>query len=251
MTKSMVVKEKSELDVLRELGIDARAGLEDVNAEHLRLPYLTLLQGSSNAVKARKGNVGEFWDTLKNEVIKAPIEVVILGVEFGAAYFKQGEGLICKSRNGETSTRGDLCAKCPYNEYWGSYRNGVKTGCSRVATFLVVTRESLQEGGQPYPMFLNFSSTSFGIGEKLYSTVMFTGGPIFARSYTLGSEDKTLKNKNTIMAINVKQNPMLSKEELLRANEFYKSFAKKWKESDAIVGHDEEVTPQAEAQDDI
>lgn len=251
MTQEVTIKEEEGLINYNELGIDARAGFEQVHSEQLRIPNVNLCQAMSDAVKDGHARPGDFWDNLQGKNLGRSVEVVLVGVEFGAAYFEVGEGLVCKSRNGETSIRGDVCAQCPYNQYWANFKKGNPAKCSRTANYLVLAKESILSG-TPYPMLLTFSRMSFPAGQKLYSSAALSGKPIFAYSYNITpKEESGAKGKYFTMAA-ARVSP-LNRQELVVASEFYKSFAKKWKESDtAIIGHEDvKVTEAPEVVDSI
>jgi hypothetical protein len=209
-------------------------GFENIDIADLIIPRLRVLQGLSKAVADGIGRMGQFQNSLTEEVLGESVEVVLLGMHNAAVYFKTGEGMVCKSTNGVTSIRGDDCANCPFGEYHGKFKeDGTPPGCASVKEFPALIRSNLLEA--PFPILISFMKTSYPVGKRLASMAFFTGKDIFAKSYVLGTEKKQ-NNKGTFANPTVKVGSSLNEEEL--------QIAQKWftiMRSATVKAHDDET----------
>ena len=210
--------------------VDDGFGVED-----LKVSMLRLLQGLSQSVVDGKGSVGEYQDSVTNEVLGDSVELVFFKKRKGAVYFKQGEGRVCRSEDGIESINGDKCVECPFGQYWGKkWKRGEKGPecCSTVELF-AITRESLTEGNPPRPLIVSFMKTSHKVGLKIVSMLAQTklkAGAVFARSFVLGSE--IIREKKGTYAHHAlltaadgsPDGAMLTPPELQRAMEWYAMF---------------------------
>ncbi len=210
----------------------APKGFDDFDMEDLIVPRIRLLQSLSDAVQKNQGKIGEFQDSLSEETLGSSLEIVLLNFKNGAIYFKQGEGMKCKSNDGIFNMQGVKCTSCPYGEYYGKFHeDGTPPGCSASKEFLVVRRESLKT--QPYPMLLSFIKTSLKMGKKLISMARLTGQDIFAHAYTVTSvADQRPKGK--FANYEIRPAGKLTPEELAVASEYHNIFAAK-----KIQAHDD------------
>jgi len=219
----MTAKSKeSVIATKKETAIDVHhtpRGFENFDIKDMIFPRLRLLQGLSKAVTDGVGSIGQFQDSLTEEILGNTVEIVLLGLRNGAVYFKRGEGMKCKSEDGIKSIRGDTCEQCPFDEYWATWKpDGDPPGCSGTKEFISLLRPSLKE--QPYPIIVSFMKTSYGLGKRLASMARFTGKDIFARSYIIGSE--MVKNeKGSFSKFTIKPNGDLDKEEFKTAEKWF------------------------------
>ena len=91
--------------------------------------------------------------------------------------------------------------------------------------------------GQPMPLVLRFSKTSFTAGKKLLSLAQFSGGSMFDRKYKLTTKKET-KDKNIYYVMQVALVGKASEEEREIAAAWYQDFKGK-----QLKVHDEDLTP--------
>lgn len=215
MTKQIAKKESNAIATQSQA-----KGFENFTSEDLVIPRLRLLQGLSKAVTDGVGKMGLYQDSLTEEVLGEKVEVVLLGMKNGAVYFKQGEGMVCKSNDGITSINGDTCSQCPFNEYWKNWKeDGTPPACSATKEFMSVTKSTVG-GAESRPLMVTFMKTSYGLGKKLATMARLANRDIFFRSYVLGSE-KESNAKGTFAKMTVGLGTALTPEELQSAEGWY------------------------------
>lgn len=197
----------------------APRGFDNFDMKDMILPRLRLLQNTSKAVSDGAGKLGDFQDSLTEEVLGNKVEMVLLGMKNGAVYFKQGEGMVCKSDDGIVNKGGVRCDACPFGEYWAKFHDdGTPPGCSGTKDFIGIVRPTLKAA--PYPMVVSFMKTSYGIGKRIASMARLTGRDMFARSYSIGSE-KTENKKGKFAKFDPKPGTDLDPEEFATAERWY------------------------------
>jgi len=210
MTNKPAVKQDTALVV----GADAPSGFEDVDSGEFMVPRLKLLQDLSDAVKKRKsGKAGQFENSISEEVMDGPLELVCVSAKNGAVYLVQGEGKKCGSPDGITSDNGDCCKECPYDEYWGAFKGDEPPKCSGTVDIIVIPRSALKSMlPESEAMLVSFMKTSRKIGRRLISMARATGKPLYARSYNFNSVEDHHK-KGDFFNFKIDSNPWLSQDE--------------------------------------
>lgn len=194
-------------------------GFENFTQEDMLIPRLRLLQALSQAVSDGIGAAGQFQDSLTEEVLGDNVEIVLLGMRNGAAYFEPGQGLVCKSVDGISSIRGDSCKDCPFGQYHREWRDDKAPKCSSTKEFLCVTKDTVA-GKSSRPIAVSFMRSSFPIGKKLITMARLTGEDIFANSYVIKSK-KEKNDKGVFYKMDVSKGAHLTQEELVKANHWY------------------------------
>lgn len=232
---------KTDIATRQETAIDINRnprGFENVKIEDLIVPRIRLLQPTSDGVTDGLGKMGQFQDSLSGKIMEDELELVLMGMKNGAVYFEPGgksKKTKCKSENGITNLMGQECVKCPFGEYWGKFHeDGTPPACSGTKEFLTVKRNSLMT--RPYPMFLSFLKTSYGLGKRLISMARYSGEDIFARSYVIGSE-KVQNDKGTFSKFTIKQGEKLTEDELKIAEKWYELIGR----VNVVAHEDEEI----------
>lgn len=217
--KTIAVQQEQSVAVAQK-----QRGFDNFEMKDLIVPRLRLLQMTSKAVSKQKiGMMGQFQDSLSEEILGERVEVVLLGLKNGAVYFKDNQ-FLCKSEDGITSVSGDKCEECPFGEYWGKFKENkdgddVPPGCSGTKEFMALIRSSLQND-MPQPILVSFMKTSYGLGKRLASMARLTGKDIFASAYVLGSEE-TENKKGVFARFTIKPNGLLTAEEFAVAERWY------------------------------
>lgn len=215
MSKSIAKQESKELTQQH-----TPRGFDGFTSEDLIVPRLNLLQALSKAVTDGIGKMGQFQDSLTQEILGDSVEVVLLGMKNGAVYFKPGEGMVCKTMDGVTSINGDTCAKCPYNEYWKAWKeDGSPPACSASKEFITITRGTVKSE-ESRPLMVTFMKTGFKTGKKLATIARLANRDIYFRSYIITSE-KSKNDKGTFCKMNVNIGTPLSPEEYTQAERWY------------------------------
>lgn len=207
--------QETAVDVPRK----APRGFENFEMKDIILPRFRLIQTSSKSFKAGEAKAGDIQDSLTGEILGRSLELVFMGMKNGAVFFRPGEGMVCKSENGITSIKGDVCADCPFGEYHAEFKpNGEPPKCSSTKEFMAMRRDTLLT--QPYPMLVSFMRTSYKAGKQLASMMRLSGEDIFARGYVLSSKTEANK-KGDFESLTVKQSSKLNQEELAVAEHWF------------------------------
>lgn len=217
MTKEIITKEENS--IVAHVPSQPK-GFENFSIDDLIIPRIRLLQDSSTSVKAKQAESGMFQDSLTEELLGDKVEVVPLNFKNGAVFFRVGDGLVCKSNDGVSSFKGDLCASCPFNEYHGAFKaDGTPPKCKSTKEFLVLKRDSL-ENKAPYPMILTFLGGSYPAGKTMASMARLTGEDIFNKSYIISKSIKPYK-KGSAFVMTVKPGQKLSDKEIEKASQWH------------------------------
>ncbi len=194
-------------------------GFDDFSMEDLVVPRLRLLQGMSQAVVDGKGQLGQFQDSLTEEVLGDKVELVLMSFKNGAVYFHDGK-LKCKSVDGITNVQGDACKLCPHSVYHkGEWTDGKSPACSSTKEFIAVTKATV-EGKEMKPYIVTFTKTSYKTGTKLISMARLAAPQIFACGYEFqGVKEKN--SKGTFGNFSIKPTGKLPPEQFSKAYEVY------------------------------
>ncbi len=160
--------------------IPAAVGRENVDASDLILPSLTLLQGSSdavkNALKDHHGNnaiVGHFMLSTTGEFLEPPLRLLLVQHHRSRVMFPRDPNKdsdfagieMCMSRDGETGTTYGDCNDCKYRHWRANKQSPM---CSEQHCFVAMTPSG--------PAMLRFARTSFKAGKEFVSQWTYSAG---------------------------------------------------------------------------
>ncbi len=155
-------------------------GRENIEASNLILPTLTLLQGSSDAVKEGivdyKDNapiVGHFMLSTTGEYFKPPLRVLIVHHNRARVMFPRDPNKepdfagveMCVSKDADEGTTYGSCHPCKYR-LWRP--NKVRPMCSEQHCFVAMTPSG--------PAMLRFGGKSFKAGNSFVSQLAYAAG---------------------------------------------------------------------------
>jgi len=193
-------------------------GHEDVNVNELKLPYLSLAQGSTDAVKKGLVKYGEFFDSITSEVLGKEVTIVVIKMEQDWIKFPSKQekeearkanktAFIKRSKDGITWDNGEKLTEDDYKK------------CKEYVFFCVV-RDNLK----PLPYIISMKSTSSRSGKHLMNMIghnmksSFKGEPIFARAYKLSSKELEGDNGAYLVYNNAQPMGWASQDEVEIAN---------------------------------
>lgn len=216
MSKQITKKEETSIAIKST----KQRGFDDFRQEDLVIPRLQLLQALSNPVTEGKASVGQFQDSLTNEILPDSFELVFLFYKHGAVYFETGKGMICKSNDGFINFKGIECKNCPHNVYYKTFsEDGQPPKCAATLELMAITRDSLK-GKEQRPLVVTFKKSSIAIGKKIISMARFSGKDIFAYAYNVSSV-KEKSAKGVFANYDIKRGDLLTSEEFLAAENWY------------------------------
>ena len=190
--------------VARISGKDGKpVGLEDADVkEDILMPRVAILQGLSEMVVDRKGDIGDLADSLSKENFGKELTFIPLFLFKTCVAFKVGEGLVMMSRDGITISQaseeyagriGQPCADIPEAQWVGSEPPLL----SKVFNYPSLIEGRLTE----MPISFTFLRTGMKAGKILTSLIARSGEDAFARKYKLTT--KTEKNDKGTFAVPV------------------------------------------------
>ncbi len=201
-------------------------GFEDYTAEDISIPIITLLQSSSEMVKKGLAKLGDFQDSVSGMILGNKIEVIILRIRNGAIYFdrkKNPKSFVCRSINQINNLNGDLCAKCPHDANFNQWIDGQPPKCAASKEFLCVLASSV-ETGNPYPVWLSFKKTSYGIGKQLasknHALCHRLGVPAYGHTWVISSKEEA-NSKGDFMNYVLEAGRQLNDQERATARNFW------------------------------
>lgn len=225
----------------------------EMNADHVNIPRLVVLESLSPEIREKAGSAGELLvKSLNRNLGPGPIEVVVLSRTSSQIKWKplnDGGGIVCKAEDGKTGTGdpGGDCSVCPQRQWQGQ---GKAPLCDQYENFLVVLREDLKNG-DAFPMAISGSRSRLKKLKDLNTQLMTLVQrrlPLFAKSFKLSVIEKA----NPKFPANVyhifsfapgNDNKQLPEEEQRAAYELFKSF----KGKKIIVEQDQQEVPEQEA----
>lgn len=155
-----------------------RTGRENVEAQDLILPSLSVLQGMSDVITKNlhpDARVGMFFHSGAQEVFKGPVRVLICAHTKSNALFPKADnpkhaGLeTCISRDGVRGTVYGDCSACPHLQ-WGEDRE--PPVCSESHNFTVLTSYG--------PAVVRFARTSYKAARNFLTTWTMSPKPLWA-----------------------------------------------------------------------
>lgn len=188
-------EEKKDLAKRDPAGVPARvsgdkgiaAGTEGINAkEDVIMPRVAILQGLSEMVVDKKGEMGDLADSLSKENFGKEITFIPLFLFKTRVMFEPGKGLVMMSRDNLTITMaveeyqdkiGKPCDDLPESQWNGKEAPKL----SKVFNFPALNIAKLNE----FPISVSFLRTGMKAGRTLASLVLRGGEDIFARKYKM------------------------------------------------------------------
>lgn len=216
MSKSITKKEETAISTIQA----APRGFDDFSNDDMIIPRLRLLQALSGAVTDGVGTVGQFQDSLTEEILPESFEIVFINFKHGAVKFETGKGMVCKSTDGITNIKGQKCSECPYDSYHRDWpEDGKMPACSSTIDFMMVTRDTLQ-GKEQRPMLISFMKSSYKLAKKIISMSRMSGKDLFAYSFTIKSV-KQKSPKGVYAGYDIKRVGLLPSEEFTQAESWF------------------------------
>lgn len=189
-----VVSSQTELATIDGLSEMQGTVLLSVRAKLLKTPRLKLTNDMSDAKKAGICDVGEFFLQATGEIFGPSITIIPLITKESASLLynknnpppntekmKNGS-IVCSTFDLIKNREGVLCTKCPYDSYWGDWKNGAPR-CKESIDVYAVEVNQLDK-----PFVFSFRKTSYPAGRELVNKIV--NDPLkvpFGRAYTLSS----------------------------------------------------------------
>lgn len=215
-TKELAVKQEAAVMTASEMndwGVPTSMSTQD-----MVIPKILPMQGLSQLVSDGIAKMGEFRDSISNELlgsIDAPVELIPFFLQKAWDIMEEdGKGNYKWAR---TVPLIDNPVAAGYNDNWTweGEENGVAIKRVRRMNFFVLVRSQIGTGAMPY--VLSFKSTSLKEGKKLF-TEMYVRGiraglPPAAHSYMLGGK-KEKNDKGTFVVPTMTRASRTNPEEL-------------------------------------
>ena len=195
MSKEMAKKEEAGLAVPDYLKQYAGEGASDISAQDLERSFLQMAHEDKENVK-----FGEWYDSTTGESYGKEVAVTVCRIHRSWRKFNNDFQLETSSEDGISWDNGE---KLTDDEKWQ---------CAFIDCFVL-----LNDSPSLLPYIVSFKSTSFKTAKKLCTSIAkFTaaGEPMFARSYTLYTEEAK-KGSKTYAVAKYKLNPGFNSEELV------------------------------------
>jgi len=198
MSKEITKKQDTELEVPSYLAEFAGQGAEDISADLIEKSFLSIAHEDKGDVK-----FGEWYDSTTGESYGSEVIVTVCKIARNWRKFNSDFQLEGSSTDGMTWDNGE---KLTDDEKWQ---------CAFIDMFVL-----LNEKSQSMPSIVSFRGTSFKTGKKLATTLAkFAKGnrePIFARNYTLYTEEAKKGSKSYAVA-RYKLNPGFNSDDEVRS----------------------------------
>jgi len=171
MSKEIAKKENNQVAVPEYLKQFQGEGAEDISADMIEKSFLSMAHEDKEGVK-----LGEWYDSATGESFGKEVVVTVCKISRTWRRFNADFQLDAQSKDGMNWDNGD------------ALNEGEKWQCAFIDMFVLIN-----ESNSAIPFIVSFKSTSFRTGKKLATTIAkFTKGngePIFARNYTLYTEE--------------------------------------------------------------
>jgi len=181
MSKELEVKNKSDV-APSYLAQFAGAGAEDVDSSIVEKSFLQMAHEDKDGIKR-----GEWYDSNTLESFGTDVSITICRIHHTHRKFNNDFQLEAISSDGNKWDNGESLTE---DEKWQ---------CAFIDMFVLV-----KGSASTLPYIVSFKSTSYKTGKKIATTVAkFTKGngePIFARSYTLYTEEAKKGSKSYCVA---------------------------------------------------
>lgn len=213
-TKSTKLKEETQMLPKAEAALTSEdlyslqnefAGSFNVRTELLKIPYLRLTHGTSEAFKAGLSKDGEFSCSLRSKNYGDKVTIIPLYVSESASLLfspkfppkniseeerknSNNGDVICSSADLFINKNGVPCKNCPYGEYhadWGPKNNSTPPKCKQSIDVICLV------DGEDKSVMLNFRKSNYSAGKALVNLIANDSRKIqFGSKYTLTSKIK-------------------------------------------------------------
>ena len=223
--KKDVVKTESNLPVRTTGENQLPAGLDDIDpSKDLKMPRLAILQGLSQLVIDGKAKMGDLANSLTKEVYGNTVEFIPLFMFKSRVQFEVGKGIVMLSRDNKTVTWAidelEQWIGANVEEVPGaSWQGKTPPSFSEVFNFPCIFPTSLRT----FPVALSLMRTGAPAAKELCSLARYAGEDIFARVYTLKTENKK-NEKGTFAVPSVEFVRRCTEEEYAIAKNYFDNF---------------------------
>jgi hypothetical protein len=197
MSKEIATKKDKELAVPSYMSSFAGQGAEDISADLVEKSFLQLAHEDKDDAK-----FGEWYNSTTGESHGKDVVITVCKITRNWRKFNSDFQLEASSTDGLNWDNGD---KISEDEKWQ---------CAFIDMFVL-----LNESADDMPSIVSFRGTSFKTGKKLATTLArFARGcnePIFARNYTLSS-DEAKKGSKSYAVAKYKMNPGFNSEQTVK-----------------------------------
>lgn len=190
--KELDTKKPQELGQVQMNKVDLEEMYGGIEQEDVTIPRIVILQGLSPEVTEGRGAPGEFYiKGLERKLGKGPHEIVVLMRNKSRIRWQDlnaGGGILCRSTDCKVGVGdpGGNCQVCPLAEWAGPD----KPSCDLYQNLIVVLRKD----DDWFPLALSGNRTKLKALKNFNSLLMVElakGRPLFSKSYSLESVDKT------------------------------------------------------------
>ena len=193
---NIVKKESTELTAPEYLKQYKGEGAEDITADLIEKSFLQMAHEPKEGVAA-----GEWYDSATNQTFGDSVIITVCKIQRSWRLFNSDFQLEKQSVNGMHWDDGKLLNE---DEKWQ---------CAFIDMFVLINGSDTS-----FPYIISFKSTSFRTGKKLATAIAkFTKGngePIFARNYTLYTEEEKKGTKSYYVS-KYKINPGFNSEDMI------------------------------------
>jgi len=175
MTKSVAVKEEKSVAVQNEVPL----GMEGLTHEHIKFPFVALMQAISKSVKDGSFKDGDIVDSLKKTVIEQPFSVVpVIWWDEYRLLKPEGNKMVWESTvTDPNDLRLQGRIRFAQKDKTGAIVR--KADVEYVLAFVVLVDN--------VPMRISFSKTSYGAGQDILTSAKNSGGNLFSHYYEIES----------------------------------------------------------------
>lgn len=231
MSKEAVVKvETTEVAVNKPV-----RGLEGANMEGISFPRTKIMQPTSpelaDSETLRLGDVINtltleklpktfiplmVWDsnilfTPRDEKPEDKVRLIAVGITEDDM---QASAILCNAREGRCGDRFGDCAKCGLNKF--DNLHNTKPVCMATVNVMALF------DGVTLPIIIQFAATSLKHGNKFKQMLLFSGGDVFSRRYSMASVKKSQTGK-TWYELTVAPAGKCTDDEYIKAEQMYRA----------------------------
>jgi hypothetical protein len=165
--------EQAEFDAF--MGAASKDGKENINADDIVMPRISLLQDLSPQVKERKGHAGDFYNIISDENYGSTMQVV--GLLSYTSRIKwdsptPGANIECVARDGENGTKYGRCVDCKFRDFSvDAQGKSVQPACTEFKNLILIPRT---EGGSMMdtpPAAFSAKRASLGAMKNFFTRV--------------------------------------------------------------------------------
>lgn len=166
------------------------AGSVSVRKDIIKIPYMKLVQTTSDSFKSRVADGGEFFCKSTAEHFGNKLSFIPLSISESASLMDENtKSPLCKSLDLKKNTNGEYCHKCPHNSYWNDWSGGAPKCKTAIDMIVLIYRGPDHEYTRSDVVQISFRKAAHAAGKEIVNMVSYDAYKVpFGSVYTIASK---------------------------------------------------------------